>query len=75
MEDWRRGAKGIRGTLQRKNYVRRIKVDEKGRFSFKVYGTFEYAVEAEVFGQRDGRSPRIQLRENSTNLKLELTPQ
>jgi hypothetical protein len=56
-------------------YIRMIKVDEKGRFSFKVYGNFEYALEAGVWGAREGKSKRVKLSDNSTNLTLVLNPE
>ena len=54
-------------------YVRLIKLDEKGRFNFKVYGDFKYAIEAGSWGKTQGRSPRVSIPEgNSKPLKLVL---
>ncbi len=54
--------------------VRMVNVDEKGRFSFKVYGDFKYAIEAVVWGERQGRSDRVTLTDKSTNLTVVLKP-
>lgn len=35
-------------------YIRLIKLDEKGRFNFKVYGDFKYAIVAETWGETRG---------------------
>ncbi len=52
-------------------YVRLIKVDDKGKFSFKVYGDFKYAIEARSWGKIQGSSPRVSITEsNSKPLKL-----
>lgn len=52
-------------------YVRRIEVDEKGRFNFKIYGDFNYAIHAEVWGDVRGKSERMLItKEKSTGLKL-----
>ena len=54
-------------------YVRLIKVDDKGKFSFKVYGDFKYAIEAANWGKIQGRSARVSITEsNSKPLKLVL---
>jgi hypothetical protein len=54
-------------------YIRLIKLDEKGRFNFKVYGDFKYAIDAEVWGQDRGKSERVSItNEKSTGLKLVL---
>jgi hypothetical protein len=54
-------------------YIRLIKLDEKGRFSFKVYGDFKYAIIAEAWGQDHGKSERTSIaNEKSTGLKLVL---
>jgi hypothetical protein len=54
-------------------YVRLIKLDEKGRFNFRVYGDFKYAIDAEAWGQTRGRSDRISITsEKSTGLRLVL---
>lgn len=54
-------------------YIRSIKLDEKGRFNFKVYGDFKYAIIAEVWGQDHGKSERVPItNEKSTGLKLVL---
>lgn len=55
------------------HYVRLIKLDEKGRFNFKVYGDFKCAIEAGSWGKIQGRSPRVSIPEgNSKPLKLVL---
>ena len=54
-------------------YIRLIKLDEKGRFNFKVYGDFKYAIIAEAWGQDHGKSERTSIaNEKSTGLKLVL---
>ena len=54
-------------------YVRMIKPDEKGRFNFKVYGNFNYAIDAEVWGPQRGKSERVSITNaKSTGLKLVL---
>ena len=54
-------------------YMRLIKPDEKGRFNFKVYGDFNYAIDAEVLGPERGKSERVSIRNaKSTGLKLVL---
>jgi hypothetical protein len=56
-------------------YVRLVKVDEKGRFNFKVYGEFKYAIAAEGWGQSRGRSDRVPIADNnSAALTLVLKP-
>lgn len=42
-------------------YVRMVKLDEKGRFNFKVYGDFKYAIVAEIWGQTMGKSDRVSI--------------
>ena len=56
-------------------YIRLVKVDKKGRFSFKVYGDFKYAIKAQVFGARQGKSDRVAITDKSTNLTLVLKPE
>jgi hypothetical protein len=52
-------------------YMRLIKVDEKGRFNFKVYGNFHYAIEAKEWGDDPGKSERVSItKAKSTGLKL-----
>jgi hypothetical protein len=54
-------------------YVRSIKLDEKGRFNFKVYGDFKYAIIAEAWGAEHGKSDRLSItKEKSIGLKLVL---
>ena len=53
-------------------YVRFIKLDEKGRFNFKVYGDFKYAILAETWGPNRGKSELLSITEKSTGLKLVL---
>ena len=55
-------------------HVRLVDVDKKGRFSFKVYGDFKYAIEARVWGERSGESDRVAITDKSTNLTLVLKP-
>jgi hypothetical protein len=56
-------------------YVRLIKLDEKGRFDFKVYGDFKYVISATVWGQTRGQSERISITDKkSTGLTLVLKP-
>jgi hypothetical protein len=54
-------------------YVTSIRV-ENGRFSFKVYGDFEYLLVAKVWGERNGISERVPIGENSTDITLVLKP-
>jgi hypothetical protein len=54
-------------------YIRLIKLDGKGRFNFKVYGDFKYAIVAETWGENRGRSERVSITsEKSTGLTLVL---
>ncbi|HEX2271919.1 MAG TPA: carboxypeptidase-like regulatory domain-containing protein, partial [Pyrinomonadaceae bacterium] len=53
-------------------YVRLIKLDEKGRFNFKVYGDFKYAILAETWSPERGKSERLSFAEKSTGLTLVL---
>jgi hypothetical protein len=54
-------------------YVRLIKLDEKGRFNFKVYGDFEYSIQAEEWSPERGKSERVSITNaKSTGLKLVL---
>ena len=53
-------------------YVRLIKLDEKGRFKFKVYGNFNYAIQAEGWSPERGKSERVSITNKSTGLKLVL---
>lgn len=54
-------------------YIRLIKVDEKGRFNFKIYGEFKYAILAEAWGSDRGKSDRVSIPlEKSTRLNLVL---
>lgn len=53
-------------------YVRLIKLDEKGRFNFNVYGDFKYVILAESWGEDHGKSERVSITEKSTGLKLVL---
>ncbi len=57
------------------HYVRLIKVDDKGRFNFKVYGDFKYAIKAETWGKNHGQSERVPLTGGKPKvLKLVLKP-
>ncbi len=54
-------------------YIRRIKLDGKGRFNFRVYGDFKYAIVAETWSENRGRSERVSItNEKSTGLTLVL---
>ncbi len=54
-------------------YIRLIKVDEKGRFNFKIYGEFKYAIVAVAWGSDRGKSERVSIpNEKSTHFKLVL---
>jgi hypothetical protein len=54
-------------------YIQQIEFDEKGRFNFKVYGDFKYAIHAEVLGHEQGKSERVSIaNQKSTGLKLVL---
>lgn len=55
-------------------HLRSIEVDNKGWFIFKVYGEFKYAIEANEWGNRPGKSARVALTDKSTNLTLVLKP-
>ncbi len=51
-------------------YVRFFKLDEKGRFNFKVYGDFKYAILADTW-ENQGRSERVSITdEKLTGLRL-----
>ena len=56
-------------------YVRRHTVDDKGRFSFQVYGDFKYTISAEVWDEHPGKSDRVAITGKSTNLTLVLKPE
>ena len=51
-----------------------INVDNNGRFKFEVYGDFNYAIEAGVWGERSGKSDRVSITDKSTKLTLVLKP-
>ena len=56
--------------------VRTAKLDEKGRFNFKVYGDFKYEIVAESWGKIIGKSERVAItNERSTRLTLVLKTQ
>ena len=55
-------------------YIQSLDIDKNGRFNFKVYGDFKYALEAKVWGERSGKSDRVPITEKSTNLTLVLKP-
>ena len=55
-------------------YVRMSELDDKGRFSFQVYGEFNYAIKAQAWRERRGESERIAITNKTTNLKLVLKP-
>lgn len=55
-------------------YVRQVQADNKGRFSFNVYGDFKYNIRAEVMGQRAAQSDYVTVTNKSTNLTLVLKP-
>ena len=55
-------------------YVRQVQADNKGRFSFDVYGDFKYKIRAEVMGQHAGQSDYVTITNKSTNLTLVLKP-
>lgn len=55
-------------------YVRILKVDEKGRFNFKVYGDFKYGIQAEIWGENHGRSERVLIKDKSNGVTLVLKP-
>jgi hypothetical protein len=74
---WQGGspAKAARVSLHNGDqYIRSITVDEKGRFNFKVYGDFQYEIDAEVWGSVHGKSERIPVPKKSTGLMLVLKP-
>ncbi len=74
---WREGGNVPGATVSlydSRRYIRMIKADEKGRFSLEVYGDFPYALEAEMLGQRRGKSKRISI-DNSANTTLVLLPE
>jgi|GEM_PF-1580328 len=54
-------------------YVRRVEIEDDGRFKFNLYGDFAYSIEARDFidDETEGRSPRIRIPQgNSAALKL-----
>jgi len=54
-------------------YIRLIKLDEKGRFNFKIYGDFKYAILAEAWGPDRAKSERLSITNTkSRGLKLVL---
>ena len=55
------------------HYVRLVKVDKKGMFSFEVYGDFRYSIDAST-RDTSGKSERIPIADKSTNLKVVLIP-
>lgn len=55
-------------------YIRRVDVDKNGRFKFKVYGDFKYALEAQELGERSGKSGPVSITDKSTNLTLVMKP-
>jgi hypothetical protein len=51
-------------------YIRSFKLDDKGRFNFKVFGDFKYTILADTW-EGQGRSERVSIaNEKSTGLKL-----
>ena len=73
--DGRRVQNGNVSLYDGDRYVQLIKLDDKGRFNFKVYGDFKYAIVAEAWGPVQGRSERLPItKEKSTGLKLVLKP-
>ena len=75
---WQKGGPGAGAHLSVYNgdqYVRRVEVDKKGSFSFKVYGDFKYSMYAHVYGEPFGKSDRVAIPEKSTNLTLVVKPQ
>ena len=55
-------------------WVVSINADDDGRFSFKVYGDFEYSIVARMSDGRNGISDRVPIGEKSTDLTLVLKP-
>jgi hypothetical protein len=75
---WQKGGPGAGAHLSVYNgdqYVRRVEVDKKGSFSFKVCGDFKYSMYALVYGEPIGKSDRVAIPEESTNLILILKPE
>jgi hypothetical protein len=74
-EDGRAPEKAHVSLYNADRYVQMFKLDEKGRFEFKVYGDFKYAIDSEVWGQQRGKSARISITDTkSTGLRLVLKP-
>lgn len=59
---------------ERDRNIQLVEVDKNGRFKFQVYGDFNYAIEALVWGERPGKSERVSITDKSTNLTLVLKP-
>jgi hypothetical protein len=72
-EDGRPPQNGSIALYDGDRYIRRMKLDEKGTFNFKVYGDFNYAIDAEVWGQERGKTERVSItKKKFTRLKLVL---
>ena len=58
-------------------YIRMVKADAQGRFTMIIYGNFQYAIEAEVYGQRRGQSEKVKVPSNGkpAPLRLVLKPE
>lgn len=74
--DDKRPAKSIRIKLfNGERYHQQFELDQKGRFSFKVYGDFKYGIEAESYNPTQCRSDRLLISKDKTlGLKLMLRP-
>ena len=75
---WQKGGPGAGARISVYNgdqYVRAVIADNKGSFSFKVYGDFKYSMYAYVYGEPYGKSDRVAIPEKSTNLTLVVKPQ
>lgn len=51
-------------------YVQSVSVDKNGRFSFKVYGDFKYALEAWMWVKDNRKSGRVAITDKPTNLRI-----
>jgi len=74
---WKDGSRASDGSVSiydGDHYVRLVKADKKGFFSFKVYGDFKYTIKAQMFGEPFGESDRVPITDKSTNLTLVLKP-
>ena len=74
---WEKGGPGAGAHISIYNgdqYVRAVEADEKGAFSFKVYGDFKYSLHVTVFGEPLGRGGPVPITDKSTNVTIVVKP-